>query len=113
MISSHARNFVEDPEQGVEKRLRDFDVILAQVQTVLTDTNKTILRVDSIIKQIEPRINSTIDAVEETAISSSSLVEELSAIATDVDKEVDDMGLLIENDGGLCSWKQQRDYHHP
>ena len=95
-ISSHARHFVEDPEQGVEKRLKDVDVILAQIQNILTDTNNTILHVDEIIRDIEPRISSAITAAETTAISSSSLIEELSAIATDVDKEVEDMGLLIE-----------------
>ena len=95
-ISSHARKFVEDPEQGVEKRLKDVDVILAQIQSILTDTNNTILRVNTIIKEIEPKVNSAISAAETTAISSSELVKELGIIAVDVDQEVQDMGLLIE-----------------
>jgi len=93
VMTKRGREFVDDPEQGLELRLESLDKVIFEMEKMFKEGTKAVGRLDQTILESQPGIYRSIEATEKATENSAKVMAELERVL----KTFDDQLLELEN----------------
>ena len=96
IITERGREFVEDPDQGLELRLKEIDKILIEVNTLLKEVTKVAKDSQDILRDNGPLLQDSLANAEVMTADSIALMAQMDASLKTFDVQMEAMGQLID-----------------
>ena len=96
IMTERGREFVEDPEQGLELRLKEIDKILIQVNTLLKEVTKVAKDSQDVLRENGPLLQDSLANAEVMTADSIALMAQMDASLKTFDVQMEAMGQLID-----------------
>ncbi len=96
IVTQRGREFVEDPEQGLELRLQEVDKILIQVNVLLSELTKVAKTSKGMLNQNAPLLQESLTNAETLTSDSIKLMAQMDASLKEFDVQMTAMGQLME-----------------
>ena len=96
VITSRGREFIEDPNQGLELRLKAVDKVLAEVSTLLVESVSLIKKLQSIIDQVRPGVQRSVEGAETTLDNTAVLIDDLGSVVTVMEERLEEVSEAID-----------------
>jgi ABC-type transporter Mla subunit MlaD len=96
VMTQRGREFVEDPEQGLELRLQEVDVILLEIHGVLESMNGLTKELHKTVQSTTPNINKTLKNTEVLTTESIEAIEAMEQSLLLFDQQLEAMGVLMD-----------------
>ena len=95
-MTKRGREFVEDPEQGLELRLKEVDKILIQINVLLLELTKVAKTSKGMLKDNAPLLQESLTNAEVLTADSIELMAQMDASLKEFDIQMTAMGELME-----------------
>lgn len=96
IMTERGREFVEDPEQGLELRLKEVDKILIQINVLLLELTKVAKTSKGVLKDNAPLLQESLTNAEVLTTDSIELMAQMDASLKEFDVQMSAMGELME-----------------
>ena len=96
IMTERGREFVEDPEQGLELRLKEVDKILIQVNVLLSELTKVAKTSKGMLNENAPLLQESLVNAETLTADSIELIAQMDASLKEFDLQMTAMGELME-----------------
>ncbi len=96
VMTKRGREFVEDPEQGLELRLREVDKILIQVNVLLSELTKVAKISKGMLNENAPLLQDSLANAETLTADSIELMAQMDASLKEFDMQMTAMGELMD-----------------
>ena len=97
IITERGREFVEDPEQGLELRLKEVDKILIEINTLLDELTGLAKGSNRLLKDTKPGLTQTLANTETLTQESVVLLQQMDSSLKEFDTQMTALGELMES----------------
>jgi ABC-type transporter Mla subunit MlaD len=88
VITAKGREFVEDPDQGLELRLQALDKVIVEMEAMFKEGSKAVKRLDDTIVESQEGIYNSLASTEEATKSSAEAMKELEVVLKSFDEQL-------------------------
>ncbi|MBM74280.1 MAG: hypothetical protein CMK59_02665 [Proteobacteria bacterium] len=96
VITSRGREFVEDPKQGLELRLKAIDQVISETSNLLLESIKLVQQINLMIEQIRPGVKRSVEGAEATLDNTAVLIDELGSVVEVMEDRLEEVSKAIE-----------------
>ncbi len=96
VITAKGREFVEDPDQGLELRLQALDKVIVEMEAMFKEGATAVKRLDDTIIESQEGIYNSIEAAEEATLSSADAMKELEEVLQSFEEQLNEFENLSE-----------------
>jgi ABC-type transporter Mla subunit MlaD len=96
VITARGRAFVEDPEQGLELRLKAIDAVIQEVTLLLHESVLLVKKLNGTVETLQPGVHRSIESAEQTLESTGDLIDELDSVVGVVEQRLEEVSKAID-----------------